>query len=114
MTQLREYLSSHRFRTLFTECLGWERANGTVDLSIDGCAFALHTIAEKRGLAVFLCEVHRTTLANRGLLRRIQRALIKRHHEHIVIYASDEPKKQVWQWAIHLELHFRQKCENLC
>ena len=103
LTQLRECLSTHSFRTMFTECIGWERANATIEITVDEKPIVLQAIAEKRGLAVFHCPVHRTSLANRGLLRRIQRALVKCHHEHIVIYASEQPLKQVWQWAVHLE-----------
>ena len=88
---------------MFTECIGWERANATIEITVDEKPIVLQAIAEKRGLAVFHCPVHRTSLANRGLLRRIQRALVKCHHEHIVIYASEQPLKQVWQWAVHLE-----------
>ena len=88
---------------MFTECLGWERANSTIEVVVDGKPVVLESVAVKRGLVVFLCHVHRTSLANRGLLRRIQRELVKRHHEHIVIYASEQPLKQVWQWAVHLE-----------
>ncbi|MEZ6081633.1 MAG: hypothetical protein R3C56_39975 [Pirellulaceae bacterium] len=35
------------------------------------------------------------------MLRRVQKQLIRQHHEHIIVYHSDEPLKQVWQWAIH-------------
>ncbi|GIW83161.1 MAG: hypothetical protein KatS3mg105_4968 [Gemmatales bacterium] len=40
--------------------------------------------------------------ANRGLLRRVQQRLGKEYHEHIAIYSSEKPPKQVWQWAVRL------------
>ena len=59
----------------------------------------LTAVAQKRGLTVFVCPTHRTILANRHLLRDIQRQLRRSHHEHILIYSCETPRKQVWQWA---------------
>jgi len=48
---------------------------------------------------IFACDVHRTDLANRSLLRRHQRELRKLYHEHILIHYCETPRKQVWQWV---------------
>lgn len=92
-------LAEHAFEHLFIECLGWDRIRSTVTASHCGAALELTGIAQKRGFTVFLCPAHRTVLANRRLLREIQRQLRKTHHEHILIYYCETPRKQVWQWA---------------
>lgn len=100
---IRDSITQHRFNELFIEELGWDNSNALLQLDIDGQDIRLEAVAEKRGLRVFCCRLHRTSLANRGLLRRVQKLLIRQQHEHIIVYHSDEPLKQVWQWAIHLD-----------
>ena len=101
--KLHDCIKQHRFRDLFVDDLGWDNCNGLLQLDVEGQSFELQPIAHKRGLRVFCCKLHRTSLADRGLLRRVQKQLIRHHHEHIIVYHSDEPLKQVWQWAIHLD-----------
>jgi len=98
---LQECIKQHRFRELFVEDLGWDNSSSSLEMVVDEQSIKLESVAEKRGLRVFACRLHRTSLANRGLLRRVQKQLIRHHHEHIIVYHSDEPMKQVWQWAIH-------------
>ena len=98
---LEECVKQHRFKEMFIDELGWENFSSTQELEIQDQSIRLESVAEKRGLRVFCCKLHRTSLANRGLLRCIQRQVIRLHHEHIIVYHSDEPQKQVWQWAIH-------------
>lgn len=98
---LEECIKQHRFKEMFIDDLGWDNFSSTQELEIQDRCIRLESVAEKRGLRVFSCKLHRTSLANRGLLRCIQRQVIRQHHEHIIVYHSDEPQKQVWQWAIH-------------
>lgn len=98
---LEEFIKQHRFKEMFIDDLGWDNSSSTQELDIGDQRIRLESVAEKRGLRVFCCKLHRTSLANRGLLRRVQKQLIRQHHEHIIVYHSDEPLKQVWQWAIH-------------
>lgn len=99
MNQIRQALSQGAFEWLFVEKLGWDRLhNGKLAIDSSGSGRAV-SIAQKRGFMVFGCEVHRTDLANRGLLRRHQRELRKQYHEHILIHYSETPRKQVWQWV---------------
>ena len=102
MADIRECLRTHRFERLFIEDLGWDRASGEREIEVDGQSFKFIVIAQKRGFAVLECLTHRTVLAHRGLLRKLQRQLTRFYHEHLVVYACEEPRKQVWQWAVHL------------
>ena len=45
----------------------------------------------------------RLTIIDRGLLRRIQKRVAALAHEHILIYSSNNPPRQVWQWAIRCD-----------
>lgn len=98
---LEECITQHRFKEMFIDDLGWDNFSSSLELQIQDQCIRLESVAEKRGLRVFSCKLHRTDLANRGLLRCIQQQVIRLHHEHIIVYHSDEPHKQVWQWAVH-------------
>lgn len=95
-----DHLSHHRFQPLFIDALGWDRAGGSYTVTVDDRTYTLCAIAHKRGLQVIHCATERQTLCNRRRLRAIQRQVTKFAHEHILIYSSQEPRKQVWQWAI--------------
>lgn len=92
-------LAEHAFEHLFIECLGWDRFQTVVTVGGNGAQVELTGVAQKRGFAVFVCPSHRTVLANRGLLRDVQRQIRRSHHEHILIHVCETPRKQVWQWA---------------
>lgn len=92
-------LAEHSFGTLFVRGLGWDHVQANLSLQVRDVEFALEAVAEKRGFVVFSVPTDRTTLANRGLLRDLQRQVRKNYHEHILIHHCDNPRKQVWQWA---------------
>src|SRR5437763_776462 len=101
MTEIADLVCSHAFKELFLH-LGWDRASTVSGLVINGLALDFQAVAQKRGLVVLHCRTDRVVLADRTLLRKAQKQLLKRFHEHIVIYTSEEPRKQVWQWAVRL------------
>lgn len=92
-------LAERAFKHLFIECLGWDHARASTTLECRGHSFEMVAIAQKRGFTVFLSPAHRTVLANRRLLREVQRKFRKLYHEHILIHYCETPRKQVWQWA---------------
>lgn len=100
MPAISELLADHRFAELFIDVLGWERSSGDTEFEIDGRRFSVQTVAHKRGLQILHCRTNRRILFNRGLLRAAQRRIARAVHEHIIIYTSQSPPKQVWQWAI--------------
>ncbi|MGQ9822768.1 MAG: sigma-70 family RNA polymerase sigma factor [Thermogutta sp.] len=102
MHALAPYLAEHRFKDLFIEILGWDRANGTLEVVADGRAFQLSLVAQKRGLQVLHGSTDNLTLINRGRLRRLQQKVSASIHEHVLICSSESPRKQVWQWAVRL------------
>jgi len=95
-----DYLRDHRFKALFTELLGWEHASGSIRVSAGGRDFEFASIAHKRGLLVLHSSTASLALVNRSLLRKVQRIVARTCHENILIFSCDQPRKQVWQWAI--------------
>lgn len=98
-SSIQHFLREHALRELFVDELGWDHVASEFELSFDAELFRFSALASKRGFMVLSCHVHRTVVANRGLLRQLQRLLTRRYHEHIVVFYSDEPAKQVWQWS---------------
>jgi hypothetical protein len=101
MTTIVQMLSSHSFQELFQH-LGWDRAQAHAVARVDGQMLSFRAVAQKRGLAVLCCVTDRVNLVDRAFLRRAQRQLLRLFHEHIAIYTSEQPRKQVWQWAVRL------------
>src|SRR5438045_2443829 len=97
-----DYLRVHRFKALFTESLGWERASGRLNVSVAGRDFAFASIANKDGLQVLSCSTDPLALRNRRLLRRVQRAVATTYCEHILIFCCAKPRQQVWLWLVRL------------
>jgi RNA polymerase sigma factor (sigma-70 family) len=100
MDSIAEHLRDHRFTPLFTDCLGWEPMAGTISVSVDSREFVFVSVARKRGIQVLCCAASRFVLINRVLLRKIQRRVAQVYQEHILIFFSERPRKQVWQWTI--------------
>lgn len=95
-------LAEHAFEHLFIEHLGWDRLRTTMLVTTHDTPLQFTPVAQKRGFTVFHCQTHRTVLANRSLLRDVQRQVRRTHHEHILVYSCETPRKQVWQWATSL------------
>ena len=93
-------LAEHRFGTLFSEHLGWERGTGSNAFTVRGKSWSVEVVACKRGLQVCWCRTDRHTLLNRYLIRDIHVGLTKLVHENILILSCDAPRKQVWAWTI--------------
>ncbi len=55
VTRTRQYLKEFDFENLFYEELGWDKYTNNLQISVNSSAFSLKAIAEKRGMAAFLC-----------------------------------------------------------
>jgi RNA polymerase sigma factor (sigma-70 family) len=102
MDDLGVHLARHDFKALFVEALGWDHASAEHRLDADGLTFTFRLIAHKRGFQILVCEADRYTLFNRHRLRELERQVARLAHEHVIIYTCSEPRKQVWQWAVHM------------
>lgn len=100
LTRIRQYIKEFNFNMLFVEELGWDRYSDTFQVSVDSQSFALLAIAEKRGMAVFLCSSYSNgQIPEYATRRKIEREVTKSIHEHLIIYTDAERTRQIWQWV---------------
>ena len=101
----RQLLRDFEFETLWIEELGWDRHRGEVRTEIrergaDESEYLLTAIAEKRGMAVFLCSARTDGgIPDYPTRRKIQREVAKSIHEHLIIYTDAAKTTQIWQWV---------------
>ena len=101
----RQLLSDFEFETLLIEELGWDRHRGEVateirERGVDESEYILTVIAQKRGMAVFLCPARTDgSIPDYAIRRKIQREAAKSVHEHLIIYTDAEQTIQIWQWV---------------
>jgi len=101
----RQLLKDFEFKSLLVEELGWNRPRGEVVTEIreqgaDEHGYLLTAIAEKRGMAVFLCPARIDgTIPDYATRRKIQREAAKSVLEHLIIYTDAEKTTQIWQWV---------------
>lgn len=98
--KLRKLLQAFEFRKLFINELGWDRANVSLNVQVDGQEFCLQQIAEKRGFAVFVCQIAAAQPFPEYAVRRKIDANVRRSfHEHLIIYTDHNQTQQKWQWV---------------
>ena len=101
LRETRQYLKESDFENLFTQELGWDNHNQTLNIPIDEIEYQLTAIAEKRGMVVFECPAtgadgHIPDYATR---RKIQKQVAKSVHEHFIIYTDAEKTTDIYQWV---------------
>jgi hypothetical protein len=96
----RQYLKEFDFKNLFYEELGWDRHSSTVQASVDKNFYTLRAIAEKRGMAAFLCSPSGNgRVPDYTTRRKIEKQVGKSIHEHLIIYTDANRTIQIWQWV---------------
>src|SRR5207244_1734971 len=70
----------------------------TLSILIDNRTFELSAVAEKRGMAAFVCECD-GALPDYNVRRKIERQVAKSAHEHFVIFIDTAKTRQIWQWV---------------
>ena len=100
----RQLLKDFEFESLLVD-LGWDRYSEEVrteirETGVDESEYLLTAIAEKRGMAVFLCSARIDgTIPDYATRRKIQREAAKSVLEHLIIYTDAEQTTQIWQWV---------------
>ena len=89
----RKCLKSFDFKTLFSEHLGWDKHQSTLDIPINGSVVRLDAVAQKRGFVAFVCQ----SIPERPTRLKIDHQVTKSIREHFVIYADQASGQQVWQ-----------------
>jgi len=100
LDHIRQCLNQFDFHRLFVEELGWNRHSARLEIPLDGQTFILSAVAEKCGLAAFICGAE-----NNGRIpayprrRKIERQVAKNAYEHLIIFTDENKTAQVWQWV---------------
>ena len=57
LARARQYLHDFDFKKLFVEVLGWDYHHLQLPpIQVDGIAYTLNALVEKRGLVTFICD----------------------------------------------------------
>jgi hypothetical protein len=96
----KKHLHDFNFPALFVEELGWDKHKAQLSIPVDSQTFKLRAVAEKRGLAAFICECgNGTRIPDYNVRRKIERQVAKSAHEHFIIFTDRAKTRQVWQWV---------------
>src|SRR5438552_1074243 len=100
VARVRHCLQSFDFKSLFIQELGWDKHSAHLPVAVDGKAFTLQAIAEKRGMQVFeYAAPNEEAFPEYAVRRKIERQVAKLAHEHIIIYTDAGKTVQKWQWV---------------
>ena len=97
--QARQYLKRGELKKLFIETLGWDLTGTDIDLPFEGDVLHLTAIAQKRGFGVYICSPLERGMPDYATRKRIESALRKLVHEHLVIFTNLKQDEQIWQWV---------------
>jgi len=96
----RQLLRAFDLPTLFIEELGWDRHAATLNVSIDGQYYALHTVAQKRGMVAYTCAPGVDGHIPPGPTRRaIERQVALTVREHLIVFHDAARVESIWQWV---------------
>ena len=99
-TRVRKHLADFTLQALFIDELGWDHGGEDLEAEAAGKTFPLQAIAQKRGMVVYQ---HRAdspgAFPDQPTRHKIERAVTKAVHEHLIVYATHDNDRQVWQWV---------------
>ncbi len=96
----RQLLRAFDLPTLFIEELGWDRHAATLNVSIDGQYYALHTVAQKRRMVAYTCAPGVDGHIPPGPTRRaIERQVALTVREHLIVFHDAARVESIWQWV---------------
>ncbi|HXH13702.1 MAG TPA: DNA methyltransferase [Alphaproteobacteria bacterium] len=98
--RVRHYLREFALEKLFIEELGWDRHSAALTVQVDGQAYTLNALAEKRGVQIFQCQPDaRGNIPDYASRRKIETQVAKSAYEHLIIYIDAAKTMQIWQWV---------------
>jgi len=98
--RFQKLLDAFKLEQLFNE-LGWDHANLKPQaLAVNGDAFTLTAIAQKRGVAVLRCSPDSGgNIPPRPTLLKIEKEALKLAHEHLLVFADAVQSTLTWLWV---------------
>ena len=98
--RVRKHLEDFTLQALFIEELGWDHGGEGMEITAADKTFSLQAIAQKRGMVVFQYRADSVgAFPDQPTRQKIDRAVTKAVHEHLIVYATDNNDRQVWQWV---------------
>src|SRR4030043_790527 len=99
-TKARQCLKEFDLRALFIEEMGWDHHISSLEVLVDGLAYLLKAVAQKRGMVLFVCPpAGDGPIPDYSARRKIEKQVAKSVHEHLIIYTDKDNKFQIWQWV---------------
>ena len=99
--QMRTHLQAFDFNSLFVSGLGWNHyRDNPLQITIESFNYALESVAEKAGFAVFVCAPDADgAIPPYPIRRKIEQQVAQRAFEHLIIFVDKSHKLQIWQWV---------------
>ncbi len=99
-SRFSKLLNDFKLEQLFNE-LGWDHASlKPQQLSINGEAFTLTAMAQKRGVAVLRCSPDSAgNIPPRPTLLKIEKEATKLAHEHLLVFTDAAQTALTWLWV---------------
>ena len=98
--RVRKHLDDFTLQALFIEELGWDHGGEDMEIAAPDKTFSLQAIAQKRGMVVFQYRADSVgTFPDQPTRQKIERIVTKAVHEHLLVYATHDNDRQVWQWV---------------
>lgn len=97
------YIKDFDFETLFNE-LGWDTFKNQLPVAVNDDAFMLKGVAQKKGFVILLCPpLPNGKIPVSNIRKQIENKVAKNYFEHLIIYADQDQKHQIWQLAVKEE-----------
>jgi hypothetical protein len=98
--RFQKLLNDFKLEQLFNE-LGWDHASLKPQvIAINGEAFTLTAVAQKRGVAVLRCSPESSgNIPPRAALLKIEKEALKLAHEHLLVFADAAQTTLTWLWV---------------
>lgn len=99
--RFQKLLAEGRLELLFNE-LGWDHASlRPQDVAVNDEHYTLQTVAQKRGVMVFLCSPGRDgAIPPRAILLKIEKEAARIAHEHLLVFANADKSMLTWLWVL--------------
>jgi len=95
-----QHVKQFKLKELFVE-LGWDNVKLTYPIKIDDTVYTLTGIAEKKGFLILLCVAEGSRdIPDSAARKKIDNAIAKLHHEHLIIYIDAKRSRQHWELLI--------------
>jgi hypothetical protein len=91
-------IKNFQLRELFNQ-LGWNHTAKKEAVAVDSQVYQLEAIAEKSSFFVFVCETS-GKVPDYAVRKKIDSAITKLYHQHLIIYTDNGKRQQVWQLVV--------------